>query len=147
MNVILLKNVDNLGQTGDTVKVKDGYGRNYLVPRGFAVIADERNSRRMAHQKRQAEAAAAKELGAAKELADKIDQTAVSIKREAGEEGKLFGSVTNRDIAEALAAEGVDVDRRNIVLDEAIRNIGVFTVKVKLHSSIEASVKVYVIQG
>ena len=86
MNVILLKNVDNLGQTGDTVKVKDGYGRNYLVPRGFAVIADERNSRRMAHQKRQAEAAAAKELGAAKELADKIDQTAVSIKREAGEE-------------------------------------------------------------
>ena len=147
MNVILLKNVDNLGQTGDTVKVKDGYGRNYLVPRGFAVIADERNSRRMAHQKRQAEAAAAKEVGAAKELADKIDQTAISIKREAGEEGKLFGSVTNRDIAEALAAEGVDVDRRNIVLDEAIRNIGVFTVKVKLHSSIEASVKVYVIQG
>jgi large subunit ribosomal protein L9 len=147
MNVILLKNVDNLGQTGDTVKVKDGYGRNYLVPRGFAVIADERNSRRMAHQKRQAEAAAAKELGAAKDLADKIDQTAVSIKREAGEEGKLFGSVTNRDIAEALAAEGVVVDRRNIVLDEAIRNIGVFTVKVKLHSSIEASVKVYVIQG
>ena len=147
MNVILLKNVDNLGQTGDTVKVKDGYGRNYLVPRGLAIIADERNSRRMAHQKRQAEAAAAKELGQAKELADQLDQTAVSIKREAGEEGKLFGSVTNRDIAEALEAEGIQIDRRSIILDETIRNIGVFTAKVKLHREIEAAVKVYVIQG
>ena len=147
MNVILLKNVNNLGQTGDTVKVKDGYGRNYLVPRGLAVIADERNSRRMAHQKRQAEAAAAKELGAAKELAEKINDTAVSIKREAGEEGKLFGSVTNRDIAEALNAEGIEVDRRSILLDDTIRNIGVYSARVKLHREIEASVKVYVIQG
>ena len=147
MNVILLKNVENLGQTGDTVKVKDGYGRNFLVPRGLAVIADERNSRRMAHQKRQAEAAAAKELGAAQELAEKINDTAISIKREAGEEGKLFGSVTNRDIAEAIHAEGIDVDRRSIILEDTIRNIGVYTVRVKLHREIEASVKVYVIQG
>ena len=147
MNVILLKNVENLGQTGDTVKVKDGYGRNFLVPRGLAVIADERNSRRMAHQKRQAEAAAAKELGAAQELAEKINDTAISIKREAGGEGKLFGSVTNRDIAEAIHAEGIDVDRRSIILEDTIRNIGVYTVRVKLHREIEASVKVYVIQG
>jgi large subunit ribosomal protein L9 len=147
MNVILLENVDNLGQTGDTVKVKDGYGRNYLVPRGLAVIADERNSRRMAHQKRQADAAAAKQRSVADELAAKLNETAVSIKREAGEEGKLFGSVTNRDIAEALSAEGLDVDRRKIVLDETIRNIGVFSAKVKLHRDVEASVKVYVIQG
>jgi large subunit ribosomal protein L9 len=147
MNVILLQNVANLGQTGDTVKVKDGFGRNFLVPRGLAVIADERNSRRMAHLKRQAEAAAAKEISAANELAEKVNGTAVSIKREAGEEGKIFGSVTNRDIAEALAAEGVEIDRRSIIVPEPIRNIGVFNVDVKLHREIQATVKVYVIQG
>ena len=86
-------------------------------------------------------------MGAAKELAEKVNDTAVSIKREAGEEGKLFGSVTNRDIAEALKAEGIAIDRRSILLDDTIRNIGVYTARVKLHREIEASVKVYVIQG
>jgi len=146
MKVILQQDVANLGQTGDVVKVKDGYGRNFLVPRGLAVIADERNVARLEHQTRMAAAKASKALGGAQELANKISETAVTIKVKAGEEGQLHGSVTNRDIAEALAAEGFDLDRRLIHLAEAIKNVGVFQVPVKLHRDVEAEIKVYVIQ-
>lgn len=147
MKVILQQDVPNLGRVGEIVKVRDGYARNYLVPNGLAVIADERNKTRLAHQRRQAEAKAAREIGKSKALADKLASTAVSIRREAGDDGKLFGSVTNRDIAEAYAAEGFELDRRNIILEEPIRNIGVFSVPVKLHRDVQATVKVYVIQN
>lgn len=146
MMVILQQDVPHLGRVGDIVKVRDGYGRNYLVPHGMAVVADERNVRRLEHQKREASAKAAKVLAAAKAQAEKLGQTAVSIKVQAGEEGKLFGAVTNRDIAEALAAEGVELDRRQVELAEPIKQIGVFSVPVRLHPEVEASVKVYVIQ-
>jgi large subunit ribosomal protein L9 len=147
MKVILQEDVANLGSTGDVVNVADGYGRNFLLPRKLAVLADERNTRRLAHQKRLAASRQAKVLAAAKELAGKITGTAISIKRQAAAEDKIFGSVTNQDIAEALATQGVEVDRRTIVLDEPIRNIGVFQVPVKIHKDVEASVKVYVIRG
>lgn len=146
MKVILQQDVPNLGQVGEIVKVKDGYGRNFLVPRGLAVIADERNVGRLTHQKRMADARAAKELAAANAAAESLSAIAVSIRREAGDEGKLFGAVTNRDIAEALEAEGHTIDRRSIELEEPIRNIGVFSVPVKLHRNIKAAIKVYVIQ-
>ena len=129
------------------MRVKDGYGRNFLVPRGLAIIADERNVRQLAHYKRIADARSAKLLTEAQGLAERLAATAVSIRRESGEEGKLFGSVTNRDIAEALNAEGFEIDKRMITLDEPLRNIGVFTVPVKVHSKVEASAKVYVIQA
>lgn len=147
MKVILQEEVANLGTVGDVVEVADGYGRNFLLPRSLAVIADERNTHRLDHQRRIAAARQTKVLAAAKELAAKISGTAVSIKRQAGAEDMIFGSVTNQDVQEALAAQGVEVDRRNIVLTEPIRNIGVFQVPVKVHRDVEASVKVYVIRG
>jgi large subunit ribosomal protein L9 len=147
MKVILQEDVANLGTTGQVVEVADGYGRNYLLPRSLAVLADERNRHRMEHQKRLAAARQSKIIAAAKDLAAKITGTAVSIKRQAGTEDKIFGSVTNQDVAEALAAQGVTVDRRHIVLSEPIRNIGVFQIPVKVHRDVEASVKVYVIRA
>ncbi len=147
MKVILQQDVDNLGSTGDVKEVADGFGRNFLLPRKLAVLADERNVRRLQHQQRIAAAKQAKLLAAAKETADKISKTAVSIKRQAGEGDKLFGSVTNHDIAEALAAAGIAVDKKSVVLEEPIRNIGVFQVAVKVLRGVDASVKVYVIRG
>jgi large subunit ribosomal protein L9 len=148
MKVILQENVANLGKVGDIVKVKDGYGRNYLVPNRLAVVADERNVARMDHQRRTADARAQKLLGEAKAMAEKLNQTAVTIRRQAGEENKIFGSVTNRDIAEALAGEGFAIDKKQIVVDESIiKNLGVFTVAVKLAPEVSADVKVYVIAG
>jgi large subunit ribosomal protein L9 len=148
MKVILQENVTNLGKVGEIVKVKDGYGRNYLVPNQLAVIADERNVARMEHQRRTADARAQKLVGEARAMAEKLSQTAVTIRRQAGEENKIFGSVTNRDIAEALAAEGFAIDKKQIVVDESIiKNLGVFTVAVKLAPEVNADVKVYVIAG
>ena len=147
MKVILQENVANLGKVGEIVRVKDGYGRNYLVPNQLAVVADERNVARMEHQRRTADARAQKLVGEAKSLAEKLSQTAVTIRRQAGEENKIFGSVTNRDIAEALGAEGIEVDRRAIHLDEPIRSIGLFTVPVRLHREVTANVRVYVIRA
>ena len=148
MKVILQENVANLGKVGEIVRVKDGYGRNYLVPNQLAVVADERNVARMEHQRRTADARAQKLVGEAKALAEKLSQTAVTIRRQAGEENKIFGSVTNRDIAEALAAEGFAIDKKQIVVDESIiKNLGVFNVAVKLAPEVSADVKVYVIAG
>ncbi len=106
MKVILQSNVPNLGELGDVVEVKDGYGRNYLIPRGLALLADERNVRRLEHQKRLIAHKKSKLIARSKEMAGRLAETPISIKRQAGEEGKLFGAVTNRDIADALAAEG-----------------------------------------
>lgn len=147
MQVILKQEVANLGDAGDIVKVKPGYGRNFLIPRGLAIPATEGSMRQADHQRRVAEAIRRKNLSGARELKEKLEGTAVSIRRETGEDDKLFGSVTNRDIAEALSAEGLEVDRRSIVLDEPIRSIGLFTVPVRLHREVTANVRVYVIRA
>jgi large subunit ribosomal protein L9 len=147
MKVILQEDVNNLGATGDVVDVADGYGRNFLLPRQLAVLADARNVRRVEHQKRIAAARQAKVLATARELAGRLANVAVSIKRAAAAEDKIFGSVTNADIAEALAAEGIELDRKLIGLAEPIRNVGVFNVPVKIHKDVEAAVKVYVFRG
>ena len=147
MLVILQKNVPNLGNVGDVVKVKDGYGRNFLVPRGMAVIADQSNRRRMAHQKRAADASRAKAQAEAEAIAAKIADTPITIKAKVGEEGKLFGSVTNREIAEKLAESGVEIDRRSIAMSDALKSTGAFDIKVKLGMDIEATLKVFVVEG
>lgn len=144
MKVILQEDVANLGATGSVHDVADGYGRNFLLPRNLAVLADERNSHRLAHQTRQAAQRQAKVLAGAKELGAKISALSLSIKRKAGDEDKLFGSVTNQDIAAALSEQGITVERRSIVLADPIRAIGVYQVSVKVHRDVEASVKVYV---
>lgn len=147
MLVILQKNVPNLGNVGDLVKVKDGYGRNFLVPRGMAVIADQSNRRRMAHQQRAADATRAKAQSEAEAIAAKIAETPITIKAKVGEEGKLFGSVTNREIAEKLAESGVEIDRRSITMGEALKSTGAFDIKIKLGMDIEATLKVFVVEG
>ena len=147
MLVILQKNVPNLGNVGDVVKVKDGYGRNYLVPRGMAVIADQSNRRRMAHQQREADAQRAKTKAEAEAIAAKIAETPITIKAKVGEEGKLFGSVTNRDIVETLAEAGVEIDRRTLSMGDAIKSTGAFDSQVKLGMDVEATLKVYVVEA
>ncbi len=147
MKVILQEDVNKLGGIGDVVDVADGYGRNFLLPRGLAVRADEKNVRQLEHTRRVIARKKAARMAEAQALCDKLDGTAVSLKRTAGEDSdKLFGSVTNRDVAEALAAEGFEVDKRAIELVEPIKSIGIFQVPVRLHSEISATVKVYVIR-
>ncbi|MEQ1500629.1 MAG: 50S ribosomal protein L9 [Myxococcota bacterium] len=147
MRLILRKEVANLGDAGDIVKVKPGYGRNFLIPRGFAIPATEGSVRQAEHQKQVADAIRRKNLAGSKELKDKLEGTAVSIRRETGDDDRLFGAVTNRDVAEALAAEGIEVDRRQILLEDPIKSIGLFTVPVRLHREVTANVRVYVIRA
>lgn len=144
MKVILQEDVANLGKTGDVLEVAPGYGRNFLLPRKLAVLADERNSNKLDHQKREAAARQAKVLAAAQELANKINATSISIKRKGSSDQKIFGSVTNQDIAEALAAQGIAVDKRQIDLAEPLRTVAVHRVPVKVHPGVDATVRVYV---
>ncbi|MCB9685133.1 MAG: 50S ribosomal protein L9 [Alphaproteobacteria bacterium] len=147
MRVILKSEVTNLGDAGDIVNVKPGYGRNFLIPRGLAIPATEGSIHQVEHQKRVADAIRRKNLAQAKELQARLEGTAISIRRETGEDDRLFGAVTNRDVADALSAEGIEVDRRAIQIDEPIKNIGLFTVPVRLHRDVTASVRVYVIRA
>ncbi len=147
MRVILKKEVPNLGDAGDIVNVKTGYGRNYLIPRGLAMPASEGSIKQVEHQKRLAEAIRRQQLEAARALGQKLSATSVTIRREAGDDDRLFGSVTNRDVADALAAEGIAVDRKSIQLEEHIRTLGLFQVPVRLHRDVTATVKVYVMKA
>lgn len=144
MKVILKENLENLGQIGDVVKVAPGYARNYLLPRGFATEATEKNAKALEHAKRQLEYKKNKVKEQAKGVAAKIEAAVLSIAHQAGEEGKLFGSVTNMELAELLKAQGVEVDRKIIVLAEPIKHLGEFTASVKLHPEVSATLKVVV---
>ena len=147
MRIILKTDVPQLGEAGDLVKVSAGYGRNFLIPRGLAIPASEGGVRQVDHQKRVGDAIRRKKMSIAESLAKRINETNISIRREAGDDDKLFGSVTNRDIAEALLAEGVEVDRRLIKLEEPIKSIGLYTVPVRLHREVKAEVRVFVIRA
>jgi large subunit ribosomal protein L9 len=144
MKVILQTDVEHVGQIGDIVRVKDGFGRNYLIPRGLAVLADERNVRRLQHQQRIAQAKAAKELSVAEALAKKVQDTQVTITREAGEDDRLFGAVTNRDIAESLLEAGIKIDKRRIQLADPIKTLGRFEVELSLERGVKAKAVVFV---
>ena len=144
MEVILREDVPNLGTVGDLVKVKPGYARNYLLPRGLAVVADQRNVRVLEHQKRVAADKREQDRRKAETAAQKLSNLRVTIKARAGEEGKLFGSVTNLDIERALAEIGFTVERRRIRLDEPIKAIGEHSVPVHLGVGINAQMTVVV---
>jgi large subunit ribosomal protein L9 len=144
MKVILKEDVDNLGVIGTIVDVKNGYGRNYLIPRDLAVEANPNNIKEFEHQKKAILVKAKKVIRSMEDLAAKISKIAVTIEAKAGEEDKLFGSVTSKDIAEAIAAQGVEVDKRKIVLEEPIKRLGSYDVTVKVHPDVTASVKVEV---
>ncbi len=144
MKVILREDVDSLGKGGEVVDVKPGYGRNYLLPRGLAVVADRRNVRVLEHQKRIVADKRERDRRQAETAAQKLSSLRVTITARAGEEGKLFGSVTNIDIEKALAEQGVTVERRRIRLDEPIKSIGEHVVPVHLGVGVDAQVTVVV---
>ena len=145
MQVILREDIDTLGKIGDVVKVADGYGRNYLVPMKKAIEATPKNVHAMDHAKKMVSDRLRKMKKEATVEADRIKAVSVLIKVKTGEEGKLFGAVTSKDIAEAVQAQGVQIDKRKIVLDEPIKRIGDYTVTVKLHTDITADIKVSVV--
>ncbi len=143
MKVILQTNVDGLGEAGEKVEVKAGFGRNFLLPQGKAILATAENLENWEEMQAELEARAAEERGVAEELKAKIDGVVVVIKAKAGEEGRLFGSVTNMDVEEALnEAIGVEVDRRRIELEENIRELGEYDVNVRVYPGMTAEFKV-----
>ncbi|CAH2030952.1 50S ribosomal protein L9 [Trichlorobacter ammonificans] len=144
MKVILKENIDTLGQIGDIVKVAPGYARNYLLPKGLAIEATDKNAKALDHAKRQLAYKKNKALESAKNLAEKLAAVTVALSHKAGDEGKLFGSVTTMEIAEFLKAQGFDIDRKKIVLPEPIKQVGDYTLTVKIHPEVSAALKVAV---
>ncbi len=145
MQVILREDIDNLGKIGDLVKVAPGYARNFLVPKKKAIEATPKNVHAMEHAKKMVADRLRKLKKEAAADADRIKALAITIKAKAGEEGKLFGSVTSMDIAEAMKAQGVVIDRRKIVLEEPIKRLGDHTIAVKLPADVSAEFKLTVV--
>ena len=145
MQVILKEDVHNLGKSGDLVKVKPGYGRNYLIPQGLAVVATAANVKQIEHEKKLIAAKNAKLAKDAQSIADKLAALEIQIERQVGEEDKLFGSVTSRDISEALADKGVTIDHRKLHVPEPIKTIGYHTVDAKLGNGVTGKIKVVVV--
>lgn len=145
MEIILLEKVQNLGDLGDKVNVKPGFGRNFLIPTGKAVPATENNVAEFEARRAELEKAAAEKLATAQARADKLADLSVTITRKASDEGKLFGSVSNIDVAEAVSAAGVEVSKAEVRMPEgAIREIGEFDIDIHLHTDIDSTVKVVV---
>ena len=145
MQLILTQDVDNLGKAGEVVSVRPGYGRNYLVPRGLAVSATVRNKNRLDHDKALIERKVAKERASATDLAGRLNGMTLQFERIVGEDEKLFGSVTNRDIADQLKRAGIDLDHRVIQLDQAVKALGKYEVPVKLAAGVTAALKFWVV--
>ena len=145
MQVILREDIDKLGKIGDTIKVKNGYARNYLIPMKKAIEATSKNMKALEHAKKMVNDRLRKLKKEASSVADTIRDLSITIKAKVGEEGKLFGSVTTMDIAEAAKAQGVKIDKRKIQLEEPIKRIGDHTVPVKLHSDVTAEIRVSVV--
>lgn len=145
MNVILLEKINKLGQLGDKVSVKAGFGRNFLIPQGKALPATEPNIKMFEGRRAELEAAAADSLGAANIRFEGLSDKEVVIVRKAGDEGRMFGSVNNADIAEALTATGAKVEKREVRMPEgAIRELGEYEIDIHLHSDVTATVKIIV---
>ena len=145
MEVILRDDVRSLGKAGDLVRVKPGFARNYLLPQGLAYEATEGNKKRIAAESRARAVRLSAEKSGAEAFAEQLGALNLTLGGKAGEEGRLFGSITAQDIAEAIAAQGHEVDRRRIELDQPIKSLGEHTVSVRLHPEVQASVRVTVV--
>lgn len=145
MKVILKEEVQNLGEMGEIVNVAPGYARNFLIPRGFAALADTKNVKAFEHQRRVIQEKAEKRAKEARDYGDNLSKAPLTVKAKAGEEEKLFGSVTSKDISDALAAQGFEVDRRKILLEEPIKRLGTYSVDVKVGYGVTAPVTVQVV--
>ena len=138
MKVLLKEDVPKLGSVGDEVEVKDGYGRNFLIPTGKALLATPKNLKQFRHQKSIVEHKVKKFKGVAQAVADQLAKLSLSVKKKVGEQGKLFGAVTSQEIADLVSAQGVEIDRRKIQLREPIKSLGEFKIPIKLHPEITA---------
>lgn len=145
MKVVLTEDVKSVGTMGSVVNVSDGYARNFLIPRKFAVEANLKNVKALEHEKKKIEEKIKKVKGSAQALAERLSALTISLRAKTGEEGKLFGSITTMDIAEALKKEGLDIDKKKIVLDEQIKKLGSYKAGVKVHSDVTASLNINVI--
>ncbi|HAW08275.1 MAG TPA: 50S ribosomal protein L9 [Bacteroidetes bacterium] len=145
MKIILRKNLDNLGNIGDIVNVKNGYARNYLLPNGLAFMATDEAIKRIEVEKRKLLTQLSKEKETADSLSQALSNIQLTIPMRTTEEGNLYGSITNQLISEKLAELNFDIDKRNIMLDEPIKTLGIFDVKIKLHTDITSNIKVWVI--
>ncbi|MFH0925838.1 MAG: 50S ribosomal protein L9 [bacterium] len=146
MKIILRKEVESLGKIGDVVRVSDGYARNFLFPQKLAMEATDKSIKFLERERKVEEANATKELREAEALSGKINQLSCTIVKQAGENDKLFGSVTSGDIFNSLKDESIIVDKKNIRLDEPIKSLGVFNVPIKIHPQVTASLKVWVVK-
>jgi len=145
MKIILRKEHDKLGAAGAVVDVKDGYARNYLIPRGIAYPADAGSMRALEEEKRQQSRRDSRALHASEKVAHELEKVSLTLKMKVGEDEKLFGSVTSQMIAEALKEKGIEVDKRIIELEEPIKALGIYTVDVKLHQNVTGKLKVWVV--
>lgn len=146
MQVILTETVEKLGNQGEIVKVAQGYARNYLIPRGLAVLADPKNVRQLMHHKKVIDDKQKREMKQSDAIVARLEQISCSIPVQVGEEDKIFGSVTTGDIADNLKSQGIDVDRRKIHIEEPIKALGVYTVQVKVAPEKVAHLKVWVVK-
>lgn len=146
MKVILLKDVDRVGAAGDIVQVSDGFGRNFLIPQNQALLATDANVARFETRRRQHEAAAEREQRSAAGLAQQLGEASLTAQVKVGEGEQMFGSVTSQNIADLLGEQGYKVDRRMVELEEPIRALGVYNVKVNLHPEVSVTVKLWVVK-
>lgn len=146
MKLILRQDFETLGKLGDVVDVKDGYARNFLIPRNIGFEATPGGLRRLEEEKKQHALRGQKELAAAKKLAEELEKLSVTLPMKVGEDDKLYGSVTNQMIAESLAGQGFTVDKRAIEMDDSIKSLGIYTVNVHLFQGVDAKLKVWVVR-
>ena len=146
MKVILLKDIESLGSAGEVVEVKNGYGRNFLIPRNEALIASTANMAQFESRRKQQETLAERDRRAAEALAKKLEAESITAQVKVGEEDRLFGSVTAQHIAELLDEKGYEIDRRAIHLEDPIRELGVYNVEVRLHPEVATAVKLWVVK-
>jgi large subunit ribosomal protein L9 len=138
--------VEDLGQAGDLIDVAPGYARNYLLPKKIAILADAKNIKQLEHQKKLKQAIKEKHMKDCEKLARRLEALSLTIVRKAGENDRLFGSVTSMDIAEVLSKEGINIDKRKIVLHEPIKSLGIYTAPVRVHQEVTANLKVWVVK-
>ena len=146
MKVILLKDIEALGSAGEVVEVKNGYGRNFLIPRNEALVATTANMVQFESRRKQQETLAERDRRAAEALAKKLETESITAQVKVGEEDRLFGSVTAQNIAELLDEKGYEIDRRAIHLEDPIRELGVYNIDVRLHPEVAAAVKLWVVK-
>lgn len=146
MKVILREDFENLGTIGEIVQVKPGFARNFLIPRKIAYPARPNFVKMIEEEQRQKEHRKNKEKKSAEVMAESLQNVSVTISVSVGEEDKMFGSVTTQDISEALAKQEIEIDRKKIILDEPIKELGIYSVPIKLHQDVEAKIKVWVVK-